>query len=199
MLSLFIPKKEKSYEKVARRAFSYHNEFRNICREITQNFEWNRIKDTLSELETHPETETTIKLYTGAEFTGRYSLFINQSSKTYIQNLQNVAAKLGKVQSIIEFSERGNADYLYSSLVDVVYLMVNIDDSLKKGVPLHYDTIQEAVSLIEVNLTERLDDYYRMSVAELKNEIDVAKDMRKTYEARRNALNTTTTKIETGA
>lgn len=164
---------------------------------MTDAYEWSAIKKALTELNANPEYQKQVFIQNGQSL--GHPILINQTTKTYVETLQQIGIDLLRIRKITQKCKRADTDYLYNSLVDVVYLMVNIDDSLKKGVPLHHDTIQDAVSLIDVNLTERLDDFYRVSAAELITEVNVAKDMRKTYEARRNALKTTTTKIETGA
>lgn len=193
MLSLFTGKKEKPFEKIARDAFSYKNEFWNVIDSFTDRQKQSKIEKALIQMQNNKGLEVQIYLSSG-EYKGHH-LRINQST---VDTFDKIGRGFKQIRKIQDRCERADTDYLYNLLVDVVHLMVQIDDSLKKGIPLHHNTIQEAATLIQVTVHERLDDYYRMSAAELTAEINVAKDMRKTYEARRNALKTTT-KIETGA
>lgn len=194
MLRIFTEKKERPFEKIAQDAFSYKNEFWNAVDSFTDSNRRRKVEKALHDIQDHPGLERQVYL-SGGEYK-KHRLQINQ---TTVNMYDTIGRGFKQIRKITDRCERADTDYLYNSLADVVYLMVKIDDSLKKGVPLDFPTIKEAVSLIEINLQDRLDDYYQMSAAELRTEIKVAKDMRKTYEARRNALKTTTIKIETGA
>ncbi|MER2009269.1 MAG: hypothetical protein ABS939_17610 [Psychrobacillus sp.] len=116
---------------------------------------------------------------------------INADTKDYANTLLKTRYLISKCQSIIYSNSsqlKQASEYLLSILVDVVYLLQEVDKSLRNGVPLHHETIKDAVSTIYQLLDEKLNDYFQMNTESLTREIQIAKKLRVEYQARKESF-----------
>lgn len=186
MFSMFKPKKEvqPTYETVARKEFSQSNLFVHCLRDIL-GFSPGK-EDLLAWLKEAEKDDNYSKwFYLHSIRTNTEIFTLNNQTKDYLKILMETSYLIGKCSDIFQSTAKKDEEYLINDLVAVVYLLQEVDTSLRKGVPLDHKTIIDAVVTIHQLLEEKINIYYQVSSENLVREIQIAKQLRLDYQDRK--------------
>jgi len=173
-----------AYESVAKNTFTRDNLFVHCIRELTKYSPGKkRLLQYIHEVE--QDVDYTKEIYVHALRTNTEIFTINDKSKDYLKKIIDTSYLIDKCSSIIHSNSKNNADYLMNELVDVVYLLKELDSSLFKGVPLDHQRVIDAVFTVHELLEEKLNVYFQLSTESLSREIQIAKQMRLEYQDRK--------------
>ncbi|MEK3955865.1 MULTISPECIES: hypothetical protein [unclassified Psychrobacillus] len=186
MFSLFKSNKisEPNYELIAKTAFTTQNMFVDCIQDIA---EWSpkqsKILNWIKQIEEDPTHSEWFYLH---QIRSNKEVFhLNTKTMDYVKTLLNTNYLIGKCKSIIYSDSKPASEYLVAKLVDVVYLLQEVDSSLRKGVPLHHQSIVEAVTVIYQLLEEKMNEYFQLNTESLTREVQIAKQLRVEYQERK--------------
>lgn len=185
MFSIFQTKKKPpTYEETARDAFTPNNLFYDCLYQLTQHgYGSKKLLEFVKQSEEDDAFSKTIYLH--AIRTNSELFTLNYQTRNYLKRLVETAYLLIRCRDIFKENSEDHSAYLLNKLVDVVYLLRELDDSLKKGVPMQFETIIQAVETLYQSLDEKLNEYYTEAAQPLAKEIIIAKQLRVEYQTRK--------------
>lgn len=176
--------KKTEYDNLLERAFTRENLFvKTICDIVESHPSLNKLTRWVSEIEA--DKTITKDFYLHAIRMNSEIFTLNWESKDYAQLLVETHRLVCKCASILDVKPPTMDGYLQNELTETVYLLTQIDAGLRKGVPLHHETMQKAVTAVQQLMTDALDNHYKVSLEPLETELELAKDLRLEYIKRR--------------
>lgn len=173
-----------TYEETARKTLSRQNLFvRTIDQMTSYSPGTSRIHEKIERIE---RGESPYEYFYLHEIRMNSEIFnVNGNTIGYLKLLIDLDYMLGKCKSITNSNDHQRANYLINDLSDAIYLLKEIDESLRRGVPIDHHTIIEAVQETHQILDERLKCYYNLSTKSLALEIEIVTKLRVNYQSQK--------------
>lgn len=190
---MFILKKVKEslqpkYEVVAKNEFTKNNLF--VCYVLDVQY-WSPGKYSLLEWTKKIEKDPSFsKDFYSSGFETKTEVFtFNIETKDSFKILLETSYLIEKCYRILNSDLEKESDYLINQLVGVVFLLKELDKSIRKGVPLLHDSVIKGCYTVHQLLEEKLNEYFELSTESLDLEIKIAQDLRIAYQSRKEILN----------
>lgn len=191
---MFLVKKQKSQKQIEREYaqlvkdnFSKVNKFFYELREIAQSYPGRiQLQEWVKNVELDASYSREFELLTVNESEEMFT--VNADTAEYFMKLLTLEELLNKCNYILRSSAKPNQQYLRNELYDATYLLRELDQALRNGVPLTQNIIQDSVDNLTRLLSETLDNYYQKTLEALVRENEIIKELRQKYTMERNAL-----------